>query len=131
MSFLRHKEIYRSDVSPATAGSGNSWSPPQPSSAAMSFQSAIHPVWLVSRTGVVPDRIAKRNQSHRSVPKTPTAAMFMLERSPGISLQHSRVVRRKIARKLGSTESLGHWKRSNARRGQSEPESQNDFSNGT
>src|ERR1700722_5999977 len=30
-----------------------------------------------------------------------------LERSSGISLQHSRVVRRKIARKLGSTESLG------------------------
>jgi len=41
MSFLRHKEIYRSDVSPATAGSGNSWSPPRRSSAAMSFQSAI------------------------------------------------------------------------------------------
>src|SRR5258707_6253984 len=41
MSFLRHEEIYRSDVSPATAGSGNSWSPPQRSSAAMSFQSAI------------------------------------------------------------------------------------------
>jgi hypothetical protein len=41
MSFLRHEEIYRSDVSPATAGSGNSWSPLQRSSAAMSFQSAI------------------------------------------------------------------------------------------
>jgi hypothetical protein len=41
MSFLRHEEIYRSDVSPAIAGSGNSWSPSQRSSAAMSFQSAI------------------------------------------------------------------------------------------
>ena len=29
MSFLRHEEIYRSDVRPATAGSGNPWSPPQ------------------------------------------------------------------------------------------------------
>jgi hypothetical protein len=41
MSFLRHEEIYRSDVRPGYSWSGNPWSPPQRSSAAMSFQSAI------------------------------------------------------------------------------------------
>src|ERR1700691_5652101 len=41
MSFLRHEEIYRSDVRPGYNWGGNPWSPPQRSSAAMSFPSAI------------------------------------------------------------------------------------------
>src|SRR6266702_8981391 len=41
MSFLRHEEIYRSDVGLGEAGNGNGCCRSQRSSAAMSFQSAI------------------------------------------------------------------------------------------
>jgi hypothetical protein len=41
MSFLRHEEIYRSDVALSEAGSGSGGCRPQCSSATMSFQSAI------------------------------------------------------------------------------------------
>ena len=41
MSFLRHEEIYRSDVGLGKAGNGNGCCRSQRSSAAMSFQSAI------------------------------------------------------------------------------------------
>src|SRR5271165_1137803 len=41
MSFLRHEEIYRSDVGLGKAGSGNWCRRSQCSSASMSFQSAI------------------------------------------------------------------------------------------
>jgi hypothetical protein len=39
------------------------------------------PFWLATRAGIVPDRVANRNQSYRSVSKTPTAPMRMLEAS--------------------------------------------------
>ena len=66
-----------------------------------------NPVRLATRAGMVSEGVTSCNQSNRGVPKTPTAAMFMLERSSGISLQHSPILRRKIARELGSAKSPG------------------------